>query len=127
VDSSDQSYLGAIIMTIGSLLVIFDITGYYLAGLVYAVGAAFIGCWVLIANRLPPYAGELPRGVRVTGLAAGMVMLVGLLSVPGVLARVDDQNASPWYLDVRPAELARYVPSLSHLVLPACSHQRRGR
>jgi hypothetical protein len=35
-----------------------------------------------------------------TGLAAGVVMLVGLLAVPGVLARVDDQNASPWYVAV---------------------------
>ena len=92
--------VGAIVMVIGSVLVIFDITGYYLAGLVSAVGAALIGCWVLIANLFPPYAGELPRGVRVTGLAAGVVMLVGLLAVPGVLARVDDQNASPWYLFV---------------------------
>jgi hypothetical protein len=92
--------VGAIVMAIGSVLVIFDVTGYYLAGLVSAVGAAFIGCWVLTANRFPPYAGELPRGVRVTGLAAGVVMLVGLLAVPGVLARVDDQNASPWYVVV---------------------------
>jgi hypothetical protein len=92
--------VGAIVMTIGSVLVISYTTGYYLAGLVSALGAAFIGGWVLIANRLPPYAGELPRGVRVTGLAAGAVMLVGLLAVPGVLARVDDQNASPWYVSL---------------------------
>jgi hypothetical protein len=92
--------VGAIVMAIGSVLVIFDITGYYLAGLVSAVGAAFIGCWVLLANLFPPYAGELPHGVRVTGLAAGVVMLVGLLAVPGVVARIDDQNASPWYVFV---------------------------
>lgn len=92
--------IGAIVMVTGSVLVIFDITGYYLAGLVSAVGAAFIGCWVLLANRFPPYAGELPRGVRMTGLAAGVVMLVGLLAIPGVLARVDDQSASPWYVSV---------------------------
>ena len=90
--------VGAVVMVIGSVLVIFDVTGYFLAGLVSAVGAAFIGCWVLIANVFPPYAGELPRGVRVTGLAAGVVMLVGLLAVPGVLAGVDDQDASPWYV-----------------------------
>jgi hypothetical protein len=90
--------VGAIVMVIGSVLVIFDVTGYFLAGLVSAVGAAFIGCWVLIANLSPPNVGELPRGVRMTGLAAGVVMLVGLLAVPGVLARVDDQNASPWYV-----------------------------
>jgi hypothetical protein len=92
--------VGAIVMTIGSVLVIFGITGYYLAGLVSAVGAAFVGWWVLIANHLSPYAGELSRGARMTGLAAGVVMLVGLLAVPGVLARVDDQNASPWYVSV---------------------------
>ena len=97
------SVVGAIVMVIGSVLVIFDITGYFLAGLVSAVGAAFIGCWVLIANRLPPYAGELPRGVRMTGLAAGGDKLLGLLAVPGVLARVDDQNAAPWYVVVAQA------------------------
>jgi hypothetical protein len=91
---------GAIVMAIGSVLVIFGATGYYLAGLVSAVGAAFIGCWLLIANRFPPYAGELPRAVRTTGLAAGGVMLAGLLAVPGVLARADDQDASPWYVSV---------------------------
>jgi hypothetical protein len=92
--------IGAIVMTIGSVLVIFEITGFYLAGLVSAVGAAFIGGWVLIANRFPPYAGDLPRGVRLTGLVAGVVMLVGLLAIPGVLAGVDDLNASPWYVYV---------------------------
>lgn len=90
--------VGAIVMAIGSVLVIFDVTGYYLAGLVSAVGAAFIGGWVLIANRFPPYAVELPRGVLGIGLTAGVVMLVGLLAVPGVLARVDDQNTAPWYV-----------------------------
>jgi hypothetical protein len=92
--------VGAIVMTIGSVLVIFDVTGYYLAGLVSAVGAAFIGGWVLIANRFPTYAGELSRGVLVIGVTAGAVMLVGLFAVPGVLARVDDQNTAPWYVTV---------------------------
>ena len=89
---------GAILMVAGSILVIFEVTGYFLAGLVSAVGAAFIGCWVLVANRLPPYASELPPGVRTIGHAAGVVMLAGLLAVPGVLGGVDDQEAAQLYV-----------------------------
>jgi hypothetical protein len=45
--------LGAIVMVVGSTLIIFDITGWYLAGLVSSVGSALIGIWLLVANRLP--------------------------------------------------------------------------
>jgi hypothetical protein len=95
--------IGAIVMTVGSALVGFDITGFYLAGLVSAIGSAFIGVWLLVATRFPPYARELPHGLLKLGLVAGTVMLVGLLAIPGVLARVDDDQAASWYLNTSQA------------------------
>jgi len=90
--------LGAVLMVAGSMLVIFDVTGYFLAGLVSAVGAAFIGSWLLVANSLRWHADELPQRVRRVGLAAGLLMLTGLLAVAGVLAGVDDQGVAPGYV-----------------------------
>jgi hypothetical protein len=46
--------VGGTMMT-GSILIIFDITGWYLAGLVSSTGSALIGIWLLVANRLQRY------------------------------------------------------------------------
>ena len=47
--------VGGIVMMIGSILIIFDITGWYLAGLVSSTGSALIGIWLLVSNRLQRY------------------------------------------------------------------------
>lgn len=79
---------GGIVMVAGSVLVIFEVTGYFLAGLVSAAGAALIGAWVVMAST----------GTSRLGVVAGAVMLTGLLAVPGILTRLDDQDAAPWYV-----------------------------
>jgi hypothetical protein len=88
--------LGAIVMVIGSLLIIFDITGWYLAGLVSSVGSALIGIWLLIANRLHRRSPELPSGLIKLGMTAGIFMIIGWLGIPGVIARIDDPQLAPW-------------------------------
>jgi hypothetical protein len=90
--------LGAIVMVMGSLLIIFDITGWYLAGLVSSIGSALIGIWLLIANRLHRRALELPRGLIKLGMTAGIFMIIGWLAIPGVIARIDDPQLAPWYV-----------------------------
>jgi hypothetical protein len=89
--------LGAVTMTIGSVLVIFDVTGWFLAGLVSAVGAAFIGAWLLATNRVGTHAHEQLSLVRL-GLVTGGVMLLGLLAIPAVLGGVDDWESASWYV-----------------------------
>ncbi len=89
---------GAVLMAAGSALVMSEATGWYLAGLVSAVGAALIGVWVLSANVLPPYAHQLPRRTRQLGRLAGGVMLLGALAIPGVFGRVDDPAVAAWYV-----------------------------
>jgi hypothetical protein len=90
--------LGAIVMVMGSLLIIFDITGWYLAGLVSSIGSALIGIWLLIANRLHRQAPELPPGLIKLGVTAGSFMVIGWLGIPGVIARIDDPQLAPWYV-----------------------------
>lgn len=88
--------VGAIIMVVGSALIIIAITGWYLAGLVSSLGAALIGAWLVVCNRATATGRALPVGVRRLGLAAGLVMLLGVLGVPGLLAGIDNQAAAPW-------------------------------
>jgi hypothetical protein len=90
--------LGAVVMVMGSLLIIFDVTGWYFAGLVSSLGSALIGIWLLIANRLHRRAPELPRGLVMLGITTAIFMLIGWLAIAGVIARIDDPQLAPWYV-----------------------------
>ena len=80
-------------------MVIVDMTGYFLAGLVSAAGFALIGSWLLAVNRLGP--GSLlmsaPRQARL-GVVAGAVMAIGFLNVPRIFMGLDDMAAAPGWL-----------------------------
>lgn len=91
--------LGAIAVVIGSVLIIFDLTGWYLAGLVSTFGNALLGIWLLVANRLHRNVPELPRRLIMLGIAAAIFMIIGLLALPGVVARIDDPQLAPWYVN----------------------------
>ena len=91
--------LGAIVMVLGSLLIIVDITGWYLAGLVSSVGSALLGIWLLIANRLHRSAPELPRGLIMLGMTTGIFMIIGWLALAGVIARIDDPQSAPLFVN----------------------------
>ena len=85
--------LGAAITVIGSILVLTDATGFFLAGLVSSLGFAVIGIWLVAINRRPddPWLRQLRRA----GLVAGIVMLLGFVSAPGIALGLDDMDAAP--------------------------------
>jgi hypothetical protein len=91
--------LGALVMVAGSILIIFDITGWYLAGLVSSVGSGFIGVWLLVSNRLHRHAAELPRGMIMLGVTSAIFLIIGFFALPGVLAGIDDPQLAPWYVN----------------------------
>ena len=90
---------GAVVMVIGSILIIFDIRGWYLAGLVSSFGSALIGIWLLVANRLHRNTSGLPRGLIMLGVTAAIFMIIGWLAVPGVVTGIDDPQLAPWYVN----------------------------
>lgn len=97
--------LGGVVMAVGSVLVISGATGWYLAGLVSALGASAIGAWLVTANPTAAPGTDRRSGATVPGTsrlgqAAGAVMLLGVLCLPGVLSGIDDQALAPWYVVV---------------------------
>lgn len=101
--------VGGALMMLGSVLVVSGRTGWYLAGLVSAVGAAWLGGWLASASRASRVPSTYAAADRDAvpgpdhsrlGRAAGLTMMLGLLAVPGVLTGMDDWSAAPWYVGV---------------------------
>jgi len=83
---------GAATSVFGSFLVISETTGYFLAGLVSAFGFALIGLWLIHLSL----SEELPASR--SAFAAGAVMALGIVNVPGILQGMDDQDTAPTWL-----------------------------
>jgi hypothetical protein len=103
--------VGALVASIGSAFVIFDVTGYFLAGLMNFFGYGLVGLWVLGLNYSVPLRNGWPRRLVQFGLVSGASMSVGLLTGPGIVGRIDNPELAPWFVYVAP------VASLGWLLL----------
>jgi len=90
--------LGAIFSIVGSVLIIYGFTGFFLAGLYSGLGNAFIGLWLVAFCYSMQRSDALQHGLILFGFVAGAFMALGLLGIPGILARIDSMQSLPWYL-----------------------------
>jgi hypothetical protein len=91
---------GAIFTIAGSVLVIFGYTEFVLAGWYTGIGNALIGLWLAAFCYSLLRGDMLPHNLVTFGLVAGSFMILGLLGIPGILARIDTMESLPWYLGV---------------------------
>ena len=92
------AFIGAIISVVGSILILFDFSGFFLAGLYSCLGNALIGVWIVAFCYVMQRSGGFPRSLMLFGLVVGVVMALGLMGIPGILARIDDMAFMPSYL-----------------------------
>jgi hypothetical protein len=93
--------VGTLVASIGSASVIFDITGWFLAGLMNHFGYALLGLWLLGLNYyFNQRRRTWPRRLVQFGLITGAIMAVGLLTGPGIVGRIDDPVVAPWFVNV---------------------------
>ena len=90
--------IGAIVVVIGSILVIFQITGWVLAGLYTGAGNALLGLWLASFCYSMLRGNIFPHNLVVFGLVVGACMALGLFLIPGIFARIDSMESPPWYL-----------------------------
>lgn len=93
--------VGALVVFVGSALVICDITGWFLADLMVHFGYALVGLWQLgldyyFAQRRRTWPRRLVR----FGLITGAIMAIGLLTGPGIVGRVEHSGLAPWFVNV---------------------------
>ena len=89
---------GAAVTVVGSTLVVTGTTGFLLAGLVSSLGFAGIGAWLAVATREGSPAAALSGPARRLGLAGGVLMATGVLSIPGIVVGVDDLTTAPGWV-----------------------------
>lgn len=92
--------VGAAIAAVGSLIVLLHVTGWFLAGLVTTFGYSLIGIWLLATNIAALRTVAFPRRLAYLGVIAGGVSAIGLLALPGILARSNASASAPSFLSV---------------------------
>jgi len=90
--------VGALFTIVGSILIIFDFTGFLLAGWYSGVGNALIGLWLMAFCYWLLRNNSLPRNLVIFGTITGIFMAIGLLGIPAIFARIDSMRSMPWYL-----------------------------
>ena len=90
---------GALIVMVGSILVISGITGWYLAGLYMSVGNALIALWLFGLNYSALHDNAWPHGLVIFGLVTGVIMALGLFAFPGIIKGIDAWDSAPWYIN----------------------------
>jgi hypothetical protein len=90
--------VGACLAPIGSSFAIFDVTGWFLAGLVTTFGYALIGLWLLELNYSALRRLALPQQLAQFGVIAGGIASVGILAGPGIIARTDAIESAQWFV-----------------------------
>jgi len=93
------SLIGALGVMVGSALIIYDITGWYLAGLCTSAGYALIGLWLCTLNYSVRQFNPWPQRLMTLGLISGIIMALGLLTIPAIINRIDEWELGPWYVN----------------------------
>jgi hypothetical protein len=93
--ATGAAMLGAAVTVVGSALVVSGTTGWFFASLVSTVGFAGIGAWLVAFARGAGTAAAWPRRLGVVGVAAGSLMALGVLALPGIALRLDDAATAP--------------------------------
>ena len=87
--------IGSVIVVVGSALVISETTGFLLAGLVESLGFALVGLWLITLNR----SNDRPLNrLQRLGITAGVVMSIGLATIPAIAVGTDDANTAPAFV-----------------------------
>ncbi len=92
--------IGAIFTVVGSVLIIYGLTDFVLAGWYSGIGYALIGLWLAAFCYSLLRSDALPHNLVIFGIVVGAFMAIGLLGIPGILAGIDSMESMPWYLYV---------------------------
>ena len=83
---------GALLVVVGSAFAISGVKGWFLSGLYMAAGNAMIGLWLLGLNYSALRENSLPHNLVIFGLISGVILALGLVTIPGIFRGIDTQE-----------------------------------
>ena len=83
---------GAVLVLVGTALAISGVKGWFLSGLYMAAGNAMIGLWLLGLNYFALRDNSLPHSLVIFGLISGVILALGLVTIPGIFRGIDSQE-----------------------------------
>lgn len=92
--------IGAVFSMVGSILILYGFTDFFLAGLYSGLGNALIGLWLMAFCYSMQHSDAFAHSLILFGFGVGAIMALGLIGIPGILARIDSMAFMPWYLYV---------------------------
>lgn len=88
----------AVVVVVGSALVVSGRTGWYRAGFYTMAGFAGIGLWLVGQNLVALQRSAWSQSLVIAGLVVGGLTIQGLAAIPGLFSGIDSWETSPWYL-----------------------------
>jgi hypothetical protein len=64
-----------------------------------AAGNALIGLWLLGLNYSVLQRSPWPHNLVIFGLVTGLILALGLVTVPGIFRGIDAWDKAPWYIN----------------------------
>jgi hypothetical protein len=84
--------IGALLVLVGTVLSIAGVKGWFLSGLYMAAGNGMIGLWLLALNYSALRGNIIPHNLVIFGLISGVILALGLVTIPGILRGIDVQE-----------------------------------
>lgn len=83
---------GGVLVMVGAALAISGARGWFLSGLYMAAGNAMIGLWLLALSYSALRGGLWPHSLVIFGLVTGVILALGLVTIPGIFRGIDTQE-----------------------------------
>lgn len=90
--------VGAGVALVGAVLVISRTTDWFVAGVFSMLGYAFLGAWMISANRRAHATEAWPAALASFGILIGAITCVGFLALFAVAGGVGSPSSAPWYV-----------------------------
>ena len=90
--------IGALVVPVGSALVISGRTGWFLGGLPVSAGFGLIGLGLVGLCLSSQASNAWPQSLVTSGMVVGIIMALGLAAIPGIFSGIDAWDSAPWYV-----------------------------
>jgi hypothetical protein len=90
------AFIGTLFAIVGSVLVIFGFTGWYLAGIYTSAGFALLAFWLFGLSYAAFQNHFIPQNLVIYGMITSVIMAFGFAAIPGMIRSMDIQQYFPF-------------------------------